>query len=101
MLPFLSNNAVQWTFRNDELKNTDIKGLLYEIMNEWETQGPAYELVIRANLLKLFSGIIRYWHENNIMYNEVKITDTLKNALMYVEENFDTATEAQTAEHCH
>ena len=101
MLPFLSNNSVQSTFRNDELKKTDIKGLLYEIMNEWDTQGPAYELVIRANLLKLFSGMIRYWHENNIMYNEVKITDTLKNALMYVEENFDTATEAQTAEHCH
>lgn len=101
MLPFLNDNSVQWTFRNGEIKNTDIEGLLFEIMNEWQMQSPAYELVIRANLLKLFSGIIRYWHENNILSNEIKITDTLKAALMYIEENFDTATEAETAKYCH
>ena len=101
MLPFLSSHPMQYSFRNDELKNIGLEGFLFEIMNEWKTQGPAYELVIRANLLKLFAGIIRYWHEKNILSNEIKITDTLKNALVYIEENLDTVTEAGIAKYCH
>lgn len=101
MLPFLSENSVQWTFRRDEIKNTDMEAQLLEIMNEWKTQKPAYELIIRANILKLFAGIIRYLHENNIISNEIKITDTLKKALIYIEENFDTVTENDVAEYCH
>ena len=101
MIPFLSDNSVQWTIRNDELKNVDIESLLFEIIDEWKTKNPAYELIIRANLLKLFSGIIRYWHENNIISNEIKITDTLKKALLYIDENFDTVTENDVAKYCH
>ena len=101
MVPFLSNNADYWTFRNEQFRNIDIKKLLFESIEEWKSKEPAYELIIRANLLKLFSGIIRYWHENNILSNEIKITDTLKTALMYIDENFDTVTENGVAEYCH
>ena len=101
MLPFLSDNSHQKVFGNDELGGIDIKSLFLEIIDEWKTTGPAYELIIRANILKLWAGIFRYWHENNISSDDIKITDTLKTALGYIEENFENVTEAEVAEYCH
>ena len=101
MLPFMRKTSDQNKFGKDELESIDVSGLLYEIMDEWKNQDPAYELIIRANLLKLFAGIFRHRHEKNILDSEFKITDTLKTALKYIEENFDTVTESEVAEHCH
>ena len=100
VVPFLLKNSHQKTFRSNKLQNTDINDLITEIMEEWDEKSTAYELVIRANILKLFSGIFRYWHQSTLLPATGQITETLKNALEYVEENFSTATEAEVAKHC-
>ncbi|MBQ7097591.1 MAG: helix-turn-helix domain-containing protein [Clostridia bacterium] len=100
VVPFLLENSRQKIFRSNELQNIDVKGLISEIMTEWDSKEAAFELVIRANILKLFTGIFRYWHQCNILPETAQITDTLKTALQYVDENFITATEAEVAAIC-
>lgn len=101
VLPFLLKNSHQKVFCQNELHSTDVRNLVLEIMDEWQSKGPAFELVIRANILKIFTGIFRYWHSENILPNENAITDTVKTALKYVTENFETVTEDEVAKHCH
>ena len=100
VVPFLLKSSGQKIFRRDELQSTDVGGLVSEIMDEWNTKRPAFELVIRANILKIFTGIFRYWHQSNVLSETTQITDTLKTALQYIDENFNTATEAEVAKHC-
>lgn len=100
VVPFLLENSRQKIFRSNELNGTDVKGLITEIMNEWDSMAPAFELIIRANILKIFAGIFRHWHQSNILPETANITDTLKTALQYVDENFSTATEAEVAAYC-
>lgn len=100
VLPFLRDNSHQQVFHKDELRSIDVHSLVLEIMDEWQSKGPAFELIIRANILKIFTGIFRYWHNVNILPGETGITDTLKKALKYVSENFDTVTEYEVAKYC-
>jgi AraC-like DNA-binding protein len=74
--------------------------LTCEILDEWETQGPAYELLIRSDILKIFTGIFRYWDKQNTFRSESIITDSIKKALIYITENFDTATVKDVADYC-
>lgn len=100
VVPFLLENSRQKIFRSNELSGTNVKGLITEIMNEWDNMDSAFELIIRANILKIFAGIFRHWHQSNILPETANITDSLKTALQYVDENFSTATEAEVATYC-
>lgn len=100
VMPFLYNNSYQKYFTKDELKNTDIHTLVLEIMQEWNKKEPAYELVLRANILRIFSEIFRFWHEGNIKISDVALTDSLKKALVYISENYSSTTEKDVARHC-
>lgn len=101
VLPFLLKSSHQKVFCQNELHSTDVHSLVLEIMDEWQSKEPAFELVIRANILKIFTGIFRYWYSKNILPNEIAITDTVKTALKYMTENFGTVTEDEVAKHCH
>lgn len=100
VVPFLLENSHQKIFRSDELTTADINGLTAEIMQEWEARDSAFELIIRANILKIFAAIFRHWHQSSILPETAQITDTLKCALEFVGENFATVTEAEVASHC-
>ncbi len=100
VIPFLLENSRQKIFRTNELCGTDVKGLVSEIMEEWDSMDSAFELIIRANILKIFAGIFRHWHQINILPKTANMTNTLKTALQYVDENFSTVTEAEVAKHC-
>ncbi len=98
--PFLLENAHQYVFKREDIATVDIQELFLEIMEEWEKKETAYELVIRSNILKLFSGIFRYWSKNKMLHYEREMSDTMKKALSYVSENFATLTQNEVAEHC-
>ncbi|MBR5270796.1 MAG: helix-turn-helix transcriptional regulator [Clostridia bacterium] len=100
VMPFLFDNAHQKYFSKDELKNTNIHKLTIEIMQEWNKKEPAYELVLRANILRIFSEVFRFWHKNKSLISETALTDTLKKALVYIGENYSSTTEKEVAKHC-
>ncbi len=98
--PFLLENVRRYIFKDEDLSNINTRVLAEEILKEWNTKGEAYELVVRSNILKLFSGIFRYWAKNDELHYEKEISDTMKKVLAYVSENYRTLTQTEVAEHC-
>lgn len=100
VVPFLLESTHQKIFKKRDLEDIQIRMLVSEIMVEWNMENPAYELIIRANLLKIFAGIFRYWNKNNISVPVTELNSTTKNALAYIAENYDTVTEEDVASYC-
>lgn len=98
--PFLLEDVHQYIFKDEELSNVDTRILMEEILEEWKTKGTAYELVVRSNILKLFSGIFRYWANTKKLHYENEMSDTMKMVLAYVSENVKTLTQSEVANHC-
>ena len=98
--PFLADHAPQRLFHQNDLEGIDIHALSCEILEEWNRQSPAYELLIRSNILKLFTGIIRYWDRQNTFHSELLMTEAVKDALVYINENFEAVTLKEVAEYC-
>jgi AraC-like DNA-binding protein len=78
----------------------NISVLMTEILEEWSERKPAYELIIRSNVLRIFSKIIRIWKEDVSMAYDGEITDVIKKAVAYVSENYSTTNEEEVAEMC-
>lgn len=100
VIPFLSDKTPQKLFHKKDFETIDIHALSCEILDEWNTQGPAYELLIRANILKIFTGIFRYWDRQNAFHSESIMTEPIRNALIYIAENFETATVKDVSAFC-
>lgn len=100
VFPFLSGESQQQVFHKDVLSDTNVHELVMEIMEEWECKKPAFELVIRSNILKIFTAIFRYWHQSNTYSGEAVIPDIVKNAVLYMETHFDSVTEDEVAKYC-
>ena len=99
--PFMSDVAPQKTFRREDFKGVDVHALCIEILDEWNFRRPAYELSIRANILKIFMEIFRYWDREKLAHPEAVLTESVKRALLYISEHFDSISESDVAEFCH
>ena len=79
--PFLSDRIPKKLFHKSDLEGTDVHSLSCEILDEWNRHSPAYELIIRANILRIFSGIFRYWDKEDNFKTESIMTESIKKAL--------------------
>ena len=95
--PFLSKERQKHFFSARELKKTDIKAYALDIWNEWEAKNTGYDLIIRADLLRIFACIFRSFP---VETEKLCINEKIQKALIYLSENSDTATEAETARFC-
>ena len=98
--PFLSDRIPKKLFHKNDLENTDVHSLSCEILDEWNKQTPAYELVIRSDILRIFSGIFRYWDKQDVFHSESIMTESIKKALVYITENYETASVETVAKYC-
>ena len=98
--PFLTDSSPQKLFHKSDFEGVDVHALSVEILDEWNKQGPAYELLIRSNILKIFAGIFRYWDKQKVFHSETVMTEPIKNALLYISENYDAITERDVAAFC-
>lgn len=105
-MPFLienSNNKRHFT--KEELSNNYIHDTVTRIMSEWEIRDYGYELSIRADILKMFLWVLRYWRDHNLEamaqfdYSD-EILRIIQSALEYIAHNYAELTEAEVAEHC-
>ena len=99
-LPFLFENSNQKLFRADEIAHADIHALLIECMGEWAAKQIGFELVIRANLLKIFAGILRHLREKGALLPEAQPSDAIKRAVAFIGEQYRTASEREVAHAC-
>lgn len=98
--PFLSDKIQHKIFRQDDFEDIDIHKLCSEILAEWNGHRSAFELAIRANILKIFTGIFRYWDKENLIQPDLVIAEPIKQALLYISEHLDTVTESDVAAFC-
>ena len=97
VVPFLLDSSHQKLFSSEVFENFDIYAAVTEIMNEWDQKRSAYELMIRSNILKIFSAIFRYWDNNSSLHSQSVLTEPIKKALVYISQNYESANEHDTA----
>ncbi len=99
LLPFLIDGSNKKIFNKDELLGTGIPELIFEILSEWETKNSAYELIIRSNILRIFSWVFRQW-SSTLSIKEKSIPESIKTAINYIGENFSTTNGHEVAKFC-
>lgn len=96
-VPFLNDIPHQIIFDRTETEHSGIKDLCLEIMDEWNKKDYAFELAIRADILKIFTQILRYWKERGALSVDKNLPESIKKALVYITENYETVTERDAA----
>lgn len=99
-VPFLTDTPHINIFSAEETEKAGIKALCTEIMDEWDKQDYAYEMAIRANILKIFTWIMRYRMNSGLSLSDKNLPESIKTALKYITENYETATEYDAAKIC-
>ena len=95
--PFLSKERQKHFFRAGELEGTDIQSCALDIWREWAAKNTGYELIVRADLLRILACIFRYFP---VKTGRLCINEKIQKALVYLSENSSTATEVETAQFC-
>lgn len=103
ILPFLSEHSEQpRVYNRDFIGATKIPELLYDAMKEWKERSTGYELALKADVLKIIRIIVRYLDEQGINVKASAVGCNMQNVinsiLEYVNENFKTVSEKETAE---
>lgn len=98
VLPFLEDSTSYTVLDAKELTGLDVDGLMFETLHEWENRSFGSELIMRANILKLFAAFFRHWHRNELLNSDQPISIGMKNALNFISENYASVTEKQAAE---
>ena len=98
VLPFVDGNASCTVIGSGEITEIDMDALFFEILNEWRSKASGSDLIMRADILKLFAFFFRYWHRNGILHTDQGISQNFKKVLAYISENYASVTEKQAAE---
>ncbi len=105
-IPFLVgdvNNKRHFTAQ--EQGSSYIKDTVERIMNEWDNREYGFELSIRADILKLFLWMLRYWYKHdmdavNLFDYSDEILRIIQRALEYTAANYAEITVKDAAAHC-
>ncbi len=100
VLPFVSEEEDNYVLSREETADTPIGELLAEIMDEWNSESYAYELVIRANILKIISLVFRAWEKAGVAVKSREIPDVLRKAVVHTIENYQSVTMQSTSDAC-
>ena len=98
VLPFLEDSTSYTVLDAAVLTGLDVDGLMFETLHEWENRSFGSELIMRANILKLFAAFFRHLHRNELLNADQSISSSMKHALNFISENYATVTEKQAAE---
>lgn len=100
IIPLIQGDTNIHILRNNIIKCSGIGSLVSEAMDEWERHDCAYEMVVRSNILKIFSWIFRYWNKCGILTHENNISEDIKKAISYISENYTAVNEKDVADAC-
>ena len=100
ILPLMTRNNDIFYIPRMVTEKTQIKGLISEIQQEWDNAETAYEMLIRSNLTRIFAWIFRYWGNTTDIYEQFKLTDSIRKAILYISEHYYDISEEQVAYEC-
>ena len=96
---FISRDGQKRHYSKKELESVDVWPIFSEIMREWTQKNPGYELMIRANILRVFTFLARC-DASRGKGKDKSSNDVINIALSYIAENSATVTEQEAAERC-
>ena len=94
---FISRDGQKRHYSKKELESVDVWPIFSEIMREWTQKNPGYELMIRANILRVFTFLARC-DASRGKGKDKSSNDVINIALSYIAENSATVTEKEAAE---
>jgi len=100
LLPSLGRELNKRVFPASELEGINIEELVDEIVFEWDNNRTAHELIIRANIFKIFAAIIRLWEKEKLFKFDPRPSDAMQKALSYITEKNACVTEDEVAAIC-
>ena len=74
--------------------------LLSEIIEEWENREYGCELVIRADILKVYTAVMRIWYREGNYIHSDRIPAYVAKALEHISRNYARTDERETAALC-
>ena len=92
-------------FTASQIGDHFVHDTITRIMHEWSNAAYGYEMAMRADILKLFLWVLRYWQNKNLEpiaafdYPD-EILTIIQSALEYISQNYAYVTAASVAEHC-
>lgn len=95
-VPYLLDDAHSRVFDADEMT----RHLLQEVMQEWTGRQYGCELVIRANLLKVFAAVMRDWYREGACAVAGRIPGYIGQALDHIALHYADTSEKETAAAC-
>lgn len=95
--PFLYKEPPRTFFGKKDIAELHIDTLASEIWREWARKENGYELVIRADLLKIIAVLFRKF---SVGERAIQLSDVVQKALDYIADHYPVATEKQAAELC-
>lgn len=100
ILPFMLEGDKKRVFSTEEIG--DINQLMSEIIDEWQSKGYAYELILRANIVKVFSKVLRYFQKGQKPDSQIsyEVYAAIEKALDYVANEYPQANAKTAAEIC-
>lgn len=96
ILPFILNRGEKRVYSREEIG--DIRAFMQEIISEWQQKQYGSELIIRANIMKVFASVIRFDRQQE-EYEELissELYSAIERAIEYVFAQYATA-QARTA----
>lgn len=106
ILPFLQTHLHSYQlFSAEQLRNTEVKDLLLEMIREWEEKEYGYEVALKRSMLSLFLWMIRTNHARTAEQEEIAQSVSsdharlIRRSLEYIDEHYAEVNEASAAEY--
>lgn len=104
LFPFIEDNEnFRRVFSSDELSDTEIPGLMADIIKEWTDKDYGYEIAIRASVIRATLYLMRKWHSekaDSAIYENPEGVKHIKKAMEYARANFLLANTKEAAHLC-
>jgi len=101
LLPLLFDDNGGCLFQANQLSNIDLDGLFQSLVEEGESKQFGFQMIMRAEVLKLFGWILRRTGANlPVLDIPIQTEQIMRKALEYIETNLPEVTLHDTAVHC-
>ena len=104
IIRFFLNSIYGTSHKNNFLSfqlSSDLSHLIQQIIIEWYDQKPMYRQVIMGDVIRLFAGLARDYHEKNEFSYLTTSHDTISQILNYIKLNYATTSIRDIAEQFH
>lgn len=94
MLPFtLNERTPQKVFQAEEIKDTFLPEIFYELLRDYTDQPYGFEFALRTNICRIFLWVLRYWNQSGItLHTAVEdsgLIEQFQHVLDYLNKNYD------------